>query len=159
MLLLAPTRDVDKRASTAAAAIEEAAGYLGLPLHAEYVSQDHLRYAVFQDGSYDLAIVGWRLSAYPGYLCDWFGEGNPFRYESSPIISSCQALGSTNDIKTAQGLIFDIQASLAADPWLIPLYADTTYDVYRGIRYPFDQVLDGLSGLYGAPSFAIPTTP
>ena len=159
MLLLAPPHDVDPRASAAATTIEEAASYLGLPLHAEYVSPDQLRYAVFQDGSYDLAIVGWHLSAYPGYLCDWFGEGNPFRYEAGPITSACQALDSTNDFRTAQGLVSAIQVSLAADPWFIPLFAGSTYDVYRGIGYPFDHVLDGLSGVYGAPSLAVPSAP
>jgi len=70
--------------------------------------------------------------------------------------SGCEALNSTSDLSTAQKQAFEIQAVLAQDLPFIPLYSGLTYDAYRNIRYPFDNMLGGLSGIYGAPSSAIP---
>jgi hypothetical protein len=38
----------------------------------------------------------------------------------------------------------------------IPLYQVMQYEAVRNVAYPFEGVLDGLSGLYGAPSLAVP---
>jgi ABC-type transport system substrate-binding protein len=69
----------------------------------------------------------------------------------------CEALRSESDYETARLSIFQIQSTLAADLPFIPLFSMVTYDAYRNINYPFEDVLNGVSGLYGAPSFAIPT--
>jgi ABC-type oligopeptide transport system substrate-binding subunit len=120
------------------------------------IDPERLRYAVFSSHKYDLAILSWRVSEYPGYLCDWFKDGNPFGYHSNYLQSSCEALNSTGDLTTAQQDVFGIQSTLVHDLPFIPLYSNTTYDAYRSIRYPFTEVQDGLSGIYGAPSLAIP---
>ncbi|HEY9152123.1 MAG TPA: ABC transporter substrate-binding protein, partial [Anaerolineales bacterium] len=129
---------------------------LGIPLTIESVNSDDLRYAVFSSHQYDMAILGWNVSEYPGYLCDWFKDGNPFGYQSDSLKSACEALNSTSDLTTAQKDIYQVQSILAQDLPFIPLYSGITYDAYRNIKYPFDRVLGGLSGVYGAPSLAIP---
>ena len=105
---------------------------------------------------YDVALLGYKVSEYPGYLCDWFKDGNPFGYHSDRLMSACEALNSTSDLTTAQKDVYEIQSILAQDLPIIPLYSGITYDAYRNIKYPFDSVLGGLSGVYGAPSLAIP---
>jgi len=65
-------------------------------------------------------------------------------------------LNSTSDLSSAQKDVDEIQSILVQDLPFIPLYSGLTYDAYRNIKYPFDSVLDGLSGIYGEPSLAIP---
>ena len=157
--LLAPDQASDAQAASAAQQVQAAAQHLGLPLTAEFVAPGDIRYAVLHDGAYDMAILGWRLSLYPGYLCGWFGDGNPFGIANPQIAADCAALNFTSDLDTVRGKFADILSVLAQDPAFIPLYSGRTYDATRGIAYPFDHVQDGLSGVYGAPSLAIPASP
>jgi ABC-type transport system substrate-binding protein len=157
--LLLASQAADAQSAAAAQFIESSAHYLGIPVREVTASPSDIRFAVFNDGDYDLAILGWRLSGYPGYLCDWFGDGNPFHYNNGQIKSACQGLRSTSDLDAARGLVSQIQYLLAQNLPFIPLYSGLTYDVTRGIRYPFDHVLGGLSGHYGAPSLAVPASP
>jgi ABC-type transport system substrate-binding protein len=157
--LLLASQAADAQSAAAAQFIESSAHYLGIPVREVTASPSDIRFAVFNDGDYDLAILGWRLSSYPGYLCDWFGDGNPFHYNNGQIKSACQGLRSTSDLDAARGLVSQIQSLLAQNLPFIPLYSGLTYDVTRGIRYPFDHVLGGLSGHYGAPSLAVPASP
>ena len=154
--LLAPSAMEDGQRYEAAGYVEKYAGLLGIPLTVKYVSSEEIRYDVFSDGQYDAAILGWRVSEYPGYLCDWFGDGNPFGYNGSRLKSACDALNSTSDLDQAQKQIYQIQSILAQDLPMIPLYSGGIYDVYRNISYSFDSIPGGLSGIYGAPSLAIP---
>lgn len=146
----------DSLRTLAATYIQQRVSLLGIPLTVQLVSQDEINYAVFSSGQYDMALLGWRVSEYPGYLCDWFGDGNPFHYDRSRLKSACEALNSTCDLAQAQKQVYEIQSSLAQDLPFIPLYSGITFDTYRNITYPFDSVLGGLSGNYGAPSLAIP---
>jgi ABC-type transport system substrate-binding protein len=143
----------------AAQIIESSARYLGMQLTFQPASPSEVRFAVFNDRKYDMAILGWRLSAYPGYLCDWFGAGNPFGVRDAQIGSACQAFGSTSDLGAARSQVFQIQSLLAQNLQFIPVYSGLTIDVTRGVDYPFDHVLGGLSGQYGVPSLALPVSP
>jgi len=125
-------------------------------LNVQGVSLEDLHYDVFSSHQYDMALLGYNVSEYPGYLCDWFKDGNPFGYHSDRLRSACEALNSTSDLSTAQKDVYEIQSILAQDLPFIPLYSDVIYDAYRNIKYPFGSVLGGLSGIYGAPSLAIP---
>jgi|SRR5271157_1130174 len=136
--------------------IEQRMHLLGIPSVASDTAADAFHFAVFSSRQYDMAILGWGVSKYPGYLCDWFKDGNPFGYQSNRLQSACEALNSTSDLSTAQKDVYEIQSILAQDLPFIPLYSDITYDAYRNVKYPFDSVLGGLSGVYGAPSLAIP---
>ena len=119
---------------------------------------EELLYVVYGSGDYDMALLGWRLSAYPSYLCDWFmpSEENPFAYNGSRLMSECEAWEATSDLEQAQVHVSKIQSILMQDLPLIPIYTGVRVDAYRNVRYPFDAIIDGLSGLYGAPELAIP---
>ena len=148
----------DEAKMSVASYIEQQARLLGIPVTAMPMVSDQINYSVFSSHQYDLALLSWRVSEYPGYLCDWFGDGNPFGYHSGRLQSACEALNSTSDLSAAQKDVYEIQSILAQDLPFIPLYSGVTYDAYRNISYPFDHVLGGLSGIYGAPSLAIPTS-
>jgi len=129
---------------------------LGIPLRVQITGAEDVRYEALSSRQYDMAILSWNLSLYPGYLCNWFGAGGQFEYGRESLRSECEALAVTSDLETARAHIFQIQSILMEDLPFIPLYADIRYDAYRNVWYPFENVLGGLGGLYGAPSYAMP---
>jgi peptide/nickel transport system substrate-binding protein len=154
--LLGPSEDVDPLQAKEAAWIESQANYLGIPVTAEYVSPQDVRYRVFSSKIYDMAIVGWRLSLYPGYLCEWFGGQGQFNDNGAGSRSECDVLSVESDLDAAREQLFNLQSGLVQDLSFIPLYADLTFDAYQNVRYPFASVLGGFTSLYGAPASAIP---
>ncbi len=156
--LLSLSQEADPLQAAEAAAIQQQSRLLGIQVNLQYASSEEIRYAVFSSHQFDLAILGWHTGAYPGYLCDWFKSGNPFQYDNSRLKPHCDVLDTTTDLGMAQQQIFQIQSILVQDLPLIPLYSNVTYDAYRNLSYPFGQILDGLSGAYGAPSLAFPTS-
>jgi len=164
--LLAPTKGEDALRYTAAKYIAEQAQYLGVPFAVQDVSLNDAVYAVYSSQKYDMALMGWRLSEYPAYLCQWFGGENLFLYSSDrPALSGaeglklvCDALGRESNLNTAQQAVAQIEAALMSELPLIPLFTVMQADVYRNISYPVSAVnkLNGWSGIYGAPSYAIP---
>lgn len=143
---------------SAAEYIAQQAHVLGLSLEVRPNDSDTLLYAVYGSGDYDMALLGWRLSAYPAYLCEWFTplEQNRFAYNGSRLKAECEAWNSTNDLEAARVHASEIQSILTLDLPLIPLYVVSRTDAYRNITYPFENLIDGLAGLYGAPALAIP---
>jgi ABC-type transport system substrate-binding protein len=156
--LFSPTYAVDSQRAKAAIYIARQAGMLGLLVDAHLSSADELLYTVYGSGDYDLALLGWRLSAYPSYLCEWFmpSEEGPFAYTGSRLEAECEAWETTSDLEQAKAHVSEIQSILMQDLPLIPLYTEMRTDAYRNVHYPFEYVVDGLSGLYGAPGLAIP---
>ena len=156
--LLAPLPTQDALRARIADVIAQQAGLLGVTLKVQPADQADLLYAVYGSGDYDMALLGWRLSAYPAYLCEWFmplGQ-NPFAYNGSKLEGVCDAWGQTNDLEEARSHAADNQSILSQDLPLIPLYTLVRVDAYRNVSYPFPGVVDGLGGLYGAPALAIP---
>jgi len=154
--LLTTTPDIDLSRANIAAGIESQARYLGIPLTRQEVSPETLRYSVYSSGDYDMVILGWTLGEYPGYLCDWFQAPSPFADNGDRLKSACEALNSTADLGTAYQASNEIQSILSEDLPFIPLYLRLGYENYQHVTYPFEATLNGLSGLYGAPSLAIP---
>jgi peptide/nickel transport system substrate-binding protein len=155
--LLAPSAEFDAQRAIAAGYIEGQARALGIPLTKKLVASDAILYAVYSSGDYDMALLGWRLSEYPSWLCAWFQpwNANPFHYNEDKPKSACDAFESATEIEDARLALFDVQSLFEKDLPMIPLYTTITYDVYRHISYSF-KPLGGLTDLYGAPSLAIP---
>ncbi len=139
--------------------IQKHARQLGIPVTARLVGPDTIDYAVFSSHAYDLALLGWKISLYPGYLCDWFGAGKPFAYQGSNVVGACGELNVTSSLDQAAQQIFEIQATLAQDVPFVPLYSEAAYDYHARVGYPFSEVLGGLADIYGAPSLAFPGSP
>jgi ABC-type transport system substrate-binding protein len=154
--LLTPQDDLMR--DVAAKYIAQQAKILGLLLDVQIRNADDLLYDVYGSRDYDMALLGWRLSAYPSYLCEWFvpSEQNPFAYSGSNLMSGCDAWAQVTDLEMAKIHAFEVQSVLMQDLPLIPLYVQVRYDAYRNVRFPFSDVTDGLTGLYGAPALAEP---
>ena len=171
--LLTPQQD--RMREIAAAYIAQQAETLGLTLDVRASNSDDLLYAVYGSRNYDMALLGWRLGAYPAYLCEWFmpWDRNPFAYSGSRpvlpapvpqaqvsggegLVSACEAWAQASELEVARSHALEAQSALEQGLPLIPLYTGTRVDAYRNIYYPFVKVVDGLGGLYGAPLLAIP---
>lgn len=140
----------------AAAYIQHQARKLGIPLTAQATDQAELNYSVLSSFRYDMAVLGWKVSSYPGYLCAWFGRGSQFHYDNSQVKLLCDALNGSSDLMIASQKFFEIQSVLVRELPFIPLYSRVIVDPYQNMTYPFDQAADGLGGAYGAPALAIP---
>ncbi len=153
--LLTPKKEIEPLRAAAADYIVKQAQWLGLPLSEHLTDAESIRYAVYSSGDYDLALLGWRLSEYPAYLCAWFQPPSPFVYNGDKFKSACETLNSTADLVTAQSAALDAQSALMSDLPFIPLYEDVIRDAQSGFDYPFQNILDGISGVYGAPALAV----
>jgi len=156
--LLAPLKKEDALRYTAAKYIAEQAQYLGIPFAVREVSLNDVVYEVFSSQKYDMAVIGWRLSEYPAYLCEWLGGENLSLYNSDRFNAACDALGAESNQGAAQQAVVQIESALMSELPLIPLFTVMQADVYRNLSYPklVDNILNGWSGSYGAPSYAIP---
>ncbi|GAB4505454.1 MAG: hypothetical protein Fur0043_24490 [Anaerolineales bacterium] len=156
LTLLTPAED-GLRAQAARQVARQVASF-GLEVQVQEVDWDTLWYAVYGSGSYDLALLGWRLSRYPAYLCEWFTSGgqNPFAYNGSRLRSACEAWSGTSNLDEARRRSAEVQSILTEELPLIPLYVEARYDAYRNLRYPFEIGVGGLGDWYGAPEMAIP---
>jgi ABC-type transport system substrate-binding protein len=157
MTLLSPDQVSDLQRAEAARLVAQYAGALGMTLSVQYAAPEEIRYAVYSSGRYDMALLGWRLSEYPAYLCEWFQPPGAFAYGDAALRSACDRLSSTADLGTARGALYEIQSILLRELPFIPLYQGVDLELSSVVSWPWDhQALGGISGLYGAPELAIP---
>ena len=156
LILLAPLQTDDPQRAAAADSLVASFSRLGLPVSVRFVSAEDLRYAVFSTGEYDMALLGWQLGDYPGYLCDWLTLPGAFAVPATRLEEACRSLRLTADLETARQSINYIQSVLMEQLPFIPLYQGVIHEAYRGLAYPFQFLPEGLSGLYGAPGLAVP---
>jgi len=158
--LLAPTKDEDALRYSAANYIAEQAQYLGIPLVVQEVSLNDAVYAVYSSKKYDMALMGWRLSEYPSYFCEWDNGGseNLTSYGSTRLKSACDALKAESNLDAAKQAVGQIEAALMSELPFIPLFTVIQADVYQNLEYPVPagNLINGWNGLYGAPTYAIP---
>lgn len=156
LTLLSLSAEVDTHRADLASRIEQQALHLGIPMDVQLTDLASLQYTVYSSKKYDMALFGWRLSEHPGYLCEWFGAGGQFEHNSNRLRSTCEAVAVESDLEKARSQVFELQSILSEELPFIPLYSETTHDAFQNVKYPFQNVTGGLSGLYGAPSHAMP---
>jgi ABC-type transport system substrate-binding protein len=156
--LLAPSKEQDALRYAAAKYIAEQAQYIGIPFAVQEVNLNDVVYAVYSSQKYDMALMGWRLSEYPAYLCEWTnGEGeNPLLYRSDRFKAVCEALNAESNLEAAKQAVAQIESALMSELPFIPLFTVMQVDAYRNLSYPVPNILNGWAGLYGAPSQASP---
>lgn len=155
--LLAPVEEEDALRSAAARYVAGQAQYLGVPVIVQEMSLGEVVYAVYSSQKYDTALIGWRLSEHPAYLCEWVGGENPFLYNGSRFQPACDALAIESEMDAARQLVGQVESGLMAELPLLPLFTVAQVEVYDGISYPAQNILNGWAGFYGAPSYAIPS--
>ncbi len=155
--LTAPSKEEDALRYAAAQYVAEQAQYMGISFAVREMSIDDVIYAVYSSQKYDMALMGWRLSEYPAYLCEMFGGQNLYLYNSGRLKFTCDALGVESSLDGARQASHQIEAALMSELPFIPLFTVMQADVYRGLSYPAANILNGWNGLYGAPSYAMPS--
>lgn len=155
--LLTPKKEEDELRYAAAKYIAEQAQYLGISFTVQEMSLDDVLYAVYSSQKYDMAMMGWRLSEYPAYVCEWFGGQNLLLYNSSRFTSTCDALKGESNLDAAREAVRQVESALMSELPFLPLFTVMQADVYRNISYPVQNILNGWDGLYGAPSYAMPS--
>jgi peptide/nickel transport system substrate-binding protein len=149
--IFAPEEDSSR--TEAASYITEVVQRLGIPVEQKNIPTDELFYKVYGTNDYDLAIIGWSLSLYPDYLCDFFAAENPYNYSNAAVDESCNQFLEINDPALAREKLFEIEILLWDDLPAIPLFSSKITEAYRNIYLPFGNYLGGFAPtLYGVPN-------
>jgi len=142
LTILAPSEDASR--VDAASYIADAAQQLGIPLQVEILPADELFFRVYGVREYDLAILGWRLSLYPDYLCRFFTGDNPYHLQNPALDEKCAAFLSTAEIAEARELLFQIEVLLWDDLPALPLFSSKMTEAYRRLLLPFENYWGGI---------------
>ncbi|MFZ6028149.1 MAG: ABC transporter substrate-binding protein [Chloroflexota bacterium] len=153
----APGPGYDPLRATVAVHIEQWLKALGVPVTMNYTPFNTIR-ANENAGEFDIIMLGWGLTSFPSYLCDFFtgatgvGDGSDnIGYISPTLNEQCTAFYSETDMEKARQIAYDIQVTLATELPYITLFTNPIYDaVSTNLLYPYTEVFDGLQGLYSA---------
>lgn len=153
----APGPGYDPLRATSAVYLEQWMRQMAIPVTAVYTPFNTIR-ANENSGEFDIIMLGWGLTSFPTYLCDFFtgatgvadGSDN-IAYVSPRLNKQCAEFYSIADQDEAQAKAFEIQDTLADELPYITLFTNPIYDaVNNTIMYPYTEVFDGLQGLYSA---------
>lgn len=161
--LQAPGPGYDPLRATSAVYIEQWIRQLGVPVTTEYTPFNTIR-ANENALQYDIIMLGWGLSAFPGYLCDFFtgSTGVADGSDNTGWVNEyhsqlCAQFQTEADMEKAREIAFELQNNLATDLPYITIWSVPMYDAYRNLAYPYTSVFDGLGpGIYGAPHLPKP---
>jgi ABC-type transport system substrate-binding protein len=160
--LQAPAPGYDPLRATSAVYLEQWMRQLGIPVTAEYTPFNTIR-ANENSGEFDIIMLGWGLTPFPSYVCDFFtgatgvGDGSDnIGYVSPKLNEQCNQLYEATELEKARQIVFDIQVTLATELPYITIFTNPIYDAYRNIEFPFTEVFDGLQGIYGAAHMIYP---
>lgn len=161
--LQAPGPGYDPLRATSAVYIEQWMRQLGLPVTAVYTPFNTIR-ANENSGEFDIIMLGWGLTSFPSYLCDFFtgstgvGDGSDnISYVSPRLNEQCNRFYSSTDIEEARQIAFEMQVTHATELPYITLFTNPIYDALSTtIQYPYTEVFDGLQGLYNAAHLVMP---
>lgn len=151
--LITPSKEDDPLRFTAAKYIAEQAQYLGIHFAVQEMSLNDVMYAVFSSQKYDMALVGWRLSEYPAYLCEWFGGTDLHLYNGGRYQSACEAMSGESDLEASRRISYQFETALMGEMPFIPLFRVARFDAIQGLSYP----ISAWNSSYGAPSYAMPS--
>ncbi len=153
IIILAPREDLSR--VEAAFYIADVAQKLGIPIEKKIIPADDLFFKVYGTEDYDLAIVGWNLSLYPDYLCDFFSAENPYNYNNAAVNKKCGEFLKISDPALAREKLFEIEVLLWDALPAIPLFSSKITEAYRNISFPFEGYLGGFAPtLYRVPNFS-----
>jgi len=163
--LQAPGPGYDPLRATSAVYLEQWMRQLGIPVTLNYTPFNTIR-ANENSGEFDIIMLGWGLTAFPGYLCDFFtgatgvadGSDN-LSYVSPALNEACGRWYQETDLEEAREIAFEMQNILATELPYITLFSPPITDAYLStIVYPYTDVFDGLQGLYSAAYMVMPNT-
>lgn len=159
MELLAPSSDPLR--ATAAISIAQWLSEAGIETTAVITDFGTIIDRVYNDQDFDMYILGWSLSTYPGYLCDFFmstraapGDNNAGGYSNPNFDAKCNEFLAETDIQEARQDAYTLQAILANDLPYVTLFSSPMLEAYRSDRivFPYTTTLDGLQYQIGLPA-------
>ncbi len=161
--LQAPAPGYDPMRATAAIYIEQWIRILGVPVTAVYTPFNTIL-ANENSGEFDIIMLGWGLTAFPSYLCDFFtgatgvGDGSDnIGYVSPALNETCNEFYGATELEQARELAFELQNILATELPYITIFTNPIYDAYRSsLVFPFTEVFDGIQGIYGGSYLVMP---
>jgi peptide/nickel transport system substrate-binding protein len=158
MTLLAPSAGYDPLRATAGVYAEQWMQQLGMPVTAELTNFNNILDAIYSTPpDFDMYILGWGLSLYPDYVCDFFYTGSGFnngQYSNTDFDALCDEFYAETDLDTARQMNYQLQDILAQELPYVYLFTTPMRDAYNGaaIMFPYTDVLDGVGpGYYGLP--------
>jgi peptide/nickel transport system substrate-binding protein len=137
---------------------------LGMPVNSELSGFNTVINPVFKEVDFDMYILGWNLTIYPDFLCDFFhsrndtlvsGNFNTTGFNEPEYDAICDEFLSEVDIVAAQENAKELQAILAEERPYIPLYYGQAVDLIRDtVELPYTETLGGFGAIFGFQTYA-----
>lgn len=132
---------------------------LGIPAESELTGFNTILGPVFTDATFDMYILGWSLTIYPDYLCDFFhsrndtavsGAFNTPGYANDEYDAACDDFLAETNIDEAKVKALQLQDLLNRDLPYIPLFNRQAIDLINSrVQLPYTDVLGGIPDLNG----------
>lgn len=156
LALVAPGYTYDPVRATFALWIAKWLGDLGFVVRPELLGKDALLERVFINADFDMYLLGWGLGSpdLPLYFQDFWYSGN-CTLESGGNNTTCfkndafdalvDSFVAAQDMESAREAVYAMQALLAAERPVIPLYSQAVYDFARAnVVFPYTETLGGI---------------
>ncbi|MFQ5878709.1 MAG: ABC transporter substrate-binding protein [Dehalococcoidia bacterium] len=159
MEILAPSAGYDPLRATVAIWIEKWLNEAGIPVRVNLTGFNVIVPKVVMQQDFDMWILGWELTVFPGYLADFFhsgraqpGDFNPGGYANSQFDALANQLVAETDVNRARDLAFQLQEILADEVPYVLLFTTPILEAYRSetVDFPYSDVLQGIQGGLGA---------
>ncbi len=159
LTLLSPGMDYDPMRAQTAMYIEQWAKNIGMPINLKLTDFNEISTKAFDDVDFDMYILGWGIGRVPTYFKSfWHSEEmapdgfNTPGYKNPEFDALVEEFEYADDFNQARKAIFEAQKILADDLPYIILFTNPMIEAYRtSIKFPFDNMLDGIQGYYGFP--------
>ena len=137
---------------------------LGVPAESELSGFNAIINPVFKEVDFDMYILGWNLTIYPDYLCEFFhsendtaisGNFNTAGFSNPDYDAKCDAFEEETDVQAAREQAKELQTILAEERPYIPLYYGQAVDLIRDtIELPYTDTLGGFGAVFGFQTYA-----
>lgn len=155
IVLLAPAEAYDPHAASYNLWLAQWLRDLGIAVRSELTNPTTLFEQVLIGGvDFDMYILGWELTLYPDYLCQWFYSDydtftnngfNTTGFNDAEFDNICQSFWKADDFLIAQEQVIAMQAILQSQRPYIPLFYPLVIDqVSADVELPYTQILGGM---------------
>jgi ABC-type transport system substrate-binding protein len=137
---------------------------LGIPADSKLTGFNSIINPVFKEVDFDMYILGWNLTIYPDYLCEFFhsendtavsGNFNTAGFSNPEYDTKCDVFTEETDVQEARAQAKELQMILAEERPYIPLYYGQAVDLIRDtVELPYTDTLGGFGAVFGFQTYA-----
>lgn len=159
LVILGPGPSYDPQRASFNQWISEWMRELGVPVESELTGFNTILDPVFVNADFDMYILGWGLTSYPDYLCDFFdsrndtlqtGNNNTPGHNFPEFDALCDEFLSETNIENAQAQAQELQRFLGDSLPYTPLFNRQSIDLIRtNVEYPYTDLLGGIADQNG----------